>query len=116
MTRPGGLDVREYLTADGKSPFREWLDSLDVTTRVRIQARVLRFSTGNLGDHKGEGGGVWEARAMFGPGYRIYFGRVGQRLVLLLLGGDKGSQVRDIRRAREFWREYLEATSRGKTK
>ena len=62
------MDVREYLTADGKNPYREWLDTLDVTPRARIQARVLRFSTGNLGDHKSVGGGVWEARVMFGPG------------------------------------------------
>lgn len=116
MTHHGGLEVREYLTADGTSPFREWLDSLDLTTRARIQARVLRFSTGNLGDQKSVGGGVWEARAMFGPGYRIYFGRLGQRVVLLLLGGDKASQGNDIRRAQGFWRDYLEATARGKTK
>ena len=62
------MDVREYLTADGRNPYREWLDTLDVTPRARIQARVLRFSTGNLGDHKSVGGGVWEARVMFGPG------------------------------------------------
>src|SRR6185436_14169373 len=62
------MDVREYLIADGKNPYREWLDALDVTPRVRIQARVLRFSTGNLGDHKSVGGGVWEARVMFGRG------------------------------------------------
>ena len=52
------MDVREYLTADGKNPYREWLDTLDATPRARIQARVLRFSTGNLGDHKSVGGGV----------------------------------------------------------
>ena len=62
------MDVREYLTADGKNPYREWLETLDVTPRARIQARVLRFSIGNLGDHKSVGGGVWEARVMFGPG------------------------------------------------
>ena len=77
------MDVREYLTADGRNPYREWLDTLDVTPRARIQARVLRFSTGNLGDHKSVGGGVWEARVMFGPGYRIYFGKDGAQLVLL---------------------------------
>ena len=73
------MDVREHLTADGRNPYREWLDTLDVAPRARIQARVLRFSTGNLGDHKSVGGGVWEARVMFGPGYRIYFGKDGAR-------------------------------------
>jgi putative addiction module killer protein len=103
------LTVREYLTADGRNPFRAWLAGLDVATRARIQARVLRFSTGNLGDHKSVGAGVWEARVMFGPGYRIYFGREGRDVILLLVGGDKSSQAGDIRRAQEFWKAYEEA-------
>jgi putative addiction module killer protein len=65
------LTVREYLTADGTSPFRQWLNSLTKAVGARIQARVLRFEFGNLGDHKSVGEGVWEARVMFGPGYRI---------------------------------------------
>ena len=109
------LLVREYLTADGKNPFRQWLDRLDVKTRARIQARVLRFSTGNLGDHKGVGLGVWEARVMFGPGYRIYFGRDGRALIVLLVGGDKASQAHDISTAQAHWRDYQEA-QHGKTK
>jgi putative addiction module killer protein len=110
------LIIREYLSADGRSFFREWLDTLDISVRARIQARVLRFETGNLGDHKAVGGGVWEARLMFGPGYRIYFGKEGYTVILLLLGGDKSSQVSDIRGARKLWREYLEATKHGTTK
>ena len=100
--------VREYETADGKVPFRDWLATLDRATRARVQARVVRFETGNLGDHKGVGGGVQEARVMFGPGYRIYFGQDGAALVLLLVGGSKGSQAKDIRRAQQYWRDYLE--------
>ena len=103
------LDVREYETAAGRSPFREWLTTLDRTARARIQARVARFEMGNLGDHKGVGAGVQEARVRFGPGYRIYFGRDGESLVLLLLGGTKASQTQDMRRARRYWRDYLEA-------
>jgi DNA-binding phage protein len=61
---------------------------------------VLRFSTGNLGDHESVGGGAWEARVMFGPGYRIYSGKEGQQLVLLLLGGDKSTQAGDVAQAR----------------
>ena len=75
---------------------------------------MLRFSTGNLGDHKSLGGGVWEARVMFGPGYRLYFGQDGPRVILLLVGGDKSSQSRDIRKARGFWKAYREA-QHGKT-
>ena len=102
------LTVREYETADGEIPFRQWLATLDRSVRARIQARVLRFEAGNLGDHKSVGGGVLEARIMTGSGYRIYFGRDGASLVLLLAGGTKASQVKDIRRAREYWGDYLE--------
>jgi putative addiction module killer protein len=106
--------VREYLTADGKNPFREWLGSLAKTVRARIQARVLRFELGNLGDHRSVGEGVWEARVMFGPGYRIYFGEDGNAIIVLLVGGDKNSQRKDIARARQFWRDYLETKRHGK--
>lgn len=108
--------IREYLTADGKSPFREWLDSLTVAVRARVQARVLRFESGNLGDHKTVGSGVLEARVMFGPGYRIYFGKDGNTIIVLLAGGDKGSQAKDISRAQGFWGDYLEAKRHGKAK
>ncbi len=109
-----GFTVREYLDERGRSPFREWLTSLDSTTRARIQARVLRFESGNLGDHKDVGGGVLEARVQFGPGYRVYFGRSGRELVLLLLGGDKASQRKDIKRAQDFWDKYVKEMRHGK--
>jgi putative addiction module killer protein len=108
------LTLREYVTPEGRNPFRDWLDALDLSMRARIQARVLRFETGNLGDHKAVGGGVWEARLGFGPGYRIYFGREKRTVVLLLLGGDKPSQRRDVRQAQQFWTDYREATHHGK--
>lgn len=98
--------VREYVDYRGRSPFRDWLVSLDKGIKARIQARILRFEIGNLGDHKDVGDGVWEARLDFGPGYRIYFGKHGRELVLLLTGGDKSSQTKDIRRAKEFWAAY----------
>ena len=98
-----GFVVREYVEDSGRIPFRDWLGGLDITTRARVQARILRFEMGNLGDHKEVGAGVWEARFDFGPGYRLYFGRRGRELVLLLTGGDKKSQSKDIKRAREFW-------------
>lgn len=109
------IEVREYETADGGCPFRDWLESLDRPTRARIQARVLRFETGNLGDHKSVGGGVQEARVMFGPGYRIYFGQEGKTLVLLLVGGTKSTQVPDIAQAQDYWRDYQKRKQRGPT-
>jgi putative addiction module killer protein len=105
--------VREYLTPEGKSPFRDWLEVLDTAARARIQARVLRFESGNMGDHKSIGAGVWEARVAFGPGYRIYFGKVGATEIVLLCGGDKRTQRQDITRARRYWADYLEATRYG---
>ena len=110
------LTIREYLTAAGQSPFGEWLAGLDVVTRARIQARVLRFEGGNLGDHKGFGDGVLEARLAFGPGYRLYFGKDGPVLILLLLGGDKSTQRHDIREAKKFWAEYRKAKGDGTAK
>jgi putative addiction module killer protein len=110
------LTVREYLTPDVQNRFREWLGTLDSAIRARVQARVLRFELGNLGDHKSVGAGVWEARLAFGPGYRIYFGRDADSIIVLLLGGPRSSQGRDIRRAQGFWRDYLERKRHGKTK
>ena len=102
------LTIREYISAEGRSYFREWLNTLTVPVRARIQARILRFETGNLGDHKFVGEGVWEARIMFGPGYRIYFGKEDRLVIVLLLGGGKPSQAGDIRTAQRLWKEFLE--------
>ncbi|AMY07413.1 putative addiction module killer protein [Luteitalea pratensis] len=99
--------VREFVTAGGAAPYREWLLEFDRVTPARIQARVLRFEDANFGDVRSVGGGVLEARVMFGAGYRIYFGRHRVALVLLLVGGSKASQTRDIRLAQVYWREYL---------
>ncbi|MBI3202385.1 MAG: type II toxin-antitoxin system RelE/ParE family toxin [Myxococcales bacterium] len=107
--------VREYVDDSGRIPFRDWLSNLDLAVRARVQARVLRFETGNLGDHKEVGGGVLEARLDFGPGYSLYFGRSGREMVLLLLGGDKGSQKKDIKRARELWAKHAKELRHGKT-
>jgi putative addiction module killer protein len=110
--------VKEYLTPAGVSPFRAWLDLLDVAVRARIQARIVRFELGNLGDHKAVGGGVWEARFAFGAGYRLYFAKAGKAmiLILLLLGGSKASQAKDIPRARAYWHAYQEAARHDVTK
>ena len=108
------LSIREYTTAQGKCPFRDWLKSLDIGVQARIQARVLRFETGNLGDHKSVGDGVREARLDFGPGYRLYFARVGS-VILLLAGGDKASQAKDIAAAKRYWNDFRKESKRGKT-
>lgn len=109
------LRIWEFLSDTGQSPYREWLDRLDRSVRARVQARVLRFETGNLGDHKAVGHGVWEARLSFGPGYRLYFGKDGTSVILLLAGGRKGTQRADIERAQRYWTAYIEDKRHGKT-
>ncbi len=86
--------------------FSEWFDSLrDRQARARINVRIRRLSLGNFGDAKPVGEGVSELRIDFGPGYRVYFIRRGRTLVILLTGGDKGTQDRDIRKAQKLARE-----------
>ena len=108
--------VRELLDGAGQNLFREWLTGLDTVARARIQARVLRFETGNLGDAKQLGDGIWEARLDFGPGYRIYFGREGREVILLVLGGSKSSQTKDIAQAKKYWAAYKKEQTHGKAK
>ncbi len=96
-----------YETADGRSPFEEWLSCLrDVTGRALIRKRINRVRLGNLGKNRSLGDGVWELKIDFGPGYRVYYGEDGPRIVVLLCGGDKGSQERDIAKAKDYWRNY----------
>lgn len=100
-------EVREYVTGTGKNPFRAWFKKLDKLIRTLIQQRLLRVKLGHLGNYRALAGGVYELKIKIGPGYRIYFGIEAQKVILLLLGGDKGSQARDIFKAREYWADYL---------
>ena len=96
-----------YRTKAGKEPFTDWLNNLrDPTTRRRILRRLLRLEQGHYGDFKIVGNGISELRLFFGKGYRIYFAEDGNTLVVLLCGGDKSSQRRDIERAYAYWQEY----------
>lgn len=97
-----------YQVATGKEPFNDWLSDLrDPQTRRRILNRLLRVESGNYGDYKSLKDGVFELRLDFGPGYRVYFGEDRDTIVVLLCGGDKSSQARDIERAKAYWKEYL---------
>jgi putative addiction module killer protein len=96
-----------YHTAAGKEPFTDWLNSLrDPATRRRILKRLLRLEQGHYGDFKPVGGGVNELRFFFGAGYRVYYAEDGDTLVILLCGGDKSGQKRDIQQAQAYWQEY----------
>ena len=100
-------EIRVYQTPNGREPFNEWLNSIrDTNTQDRIQARLARLEDGNFGDCRSVGVGVFELRIHFGAGYRIYFGQVGNTIVLLPCGGDKSSQTRDIELAKTYWLEY----------
>ena len=103
------MEILEYVSRDGQTPFSEWLNALkDRQARARIRVRLDRISLGNLGDHKPIGNGIYELRFSFGPGYRVYFGKYKQQVILLLGGGDKNSQSRDIEKVKHYWNDFLE--------
>ena len=103
-------EIEFYVQKNGRAPFETWLQSLDQKTHDRIMTRLDRVQLGNFGDHKTVGGGVSELRFFFGSGYRVYYGLDHGQLVLLLTGGDKKSQNKDIARAQEYWNLYLKET------
>ena len=98
--------VREYVDLDGRSPFARWFSRLDAQAAAKVATALVRLEQGNLSGVKGVGAGVLERRIDFGPGYRIYFGKDGDELIVLLGGGTKGHQGRDVERARRHWEEY----------
>jgi putative addiction module killer protein len=100
------IEVREYIDAQGRIPYRDWVAKLDTAVRVRVITAVLRMEQGNFSAAKGVGAGVSELRLDFGPGYRVYFGKDGERLVILLGGGAKKRQQADIDSAHTLWAEY----------
>lgn len=102
-------ELRVYETSSGKCPFEDWLDGLrDARGRAKIQVRLDRLEQGNPGDCNSVGDGIQELRINFGPGYRVYFAEDGPRIVLLLIGGDKSTQTKDIKTAKKYWNDYQE--------
>src|SRR3954452_21206130 len=100
------MEIREFLDTRGRSPFAGWFDSLDPQAAAKVAVALTRIELGNLSNVKTVGGGVLEYRIDFGPGYRIYFGRYGNELVVLLAGGTKSRQQRDIAAAEARWADY----------
>lgn len=100
------IETKEYKTESGLSPFAEWFDILQDDVAPRVLTAVQRMELGNFGDVKPVGEGVSERRLDFGPGYRIYFGRDGEKLVILLAGGTKKRQQKDIEAAQGHWADY----------
>lgn len=100
------IRVASYIDSAGRRPFDTWRDRLNARARAKVEAHIARLELGNLSEVKTVGGGVLERRVDFGPGYRIYFGRDGQTLIILLGGGSKKGQSRDIKAAQASWRGY----------
>jgi putative addiction module killer protein len=99
--------LRYFRTQNGRAPFWDWLDGMkDRTGQAGVLTRLDRLEDGNFGDHRSVGGGVIELRLQLGPGYRIYLGKDGPVLIILLCGGDKKTQARDIGKARMYWKLY----------
>jgi putative addiction module killer protein len=98
--------IFEYEDTSGRSPFKDWFGGLDAQAAAKINVALIRLAQGNASNVKGVGGGVLEVRLDFGPGYRIYFGRDGHDLVILLGGGTKRRQQHDIEAALDRWTDY----------
>ena len=100
------IEVREYIDAEGRSPYARWFNRLNIQAAAKVATVLVRMERGYLSNTKGVGGGVFECRINFGPGYRVYFGKHGETLIILLGGGTKNRQQNDIEAARDLWREY----------
>jgi len=100
------ITIREYIDTDGRSPYARWFNRLNAPAAARVTTALVRMEQGNFATTKGIGEGVLECRIDFGPGYRIYFGKDGDALVILLGGGTKKRQQKDIVTAKMLWKEY----------
>jgi putative addiction module killer protein len=100
------MELVEYLDETGKSPFGVWFNVLDAQAAAKVSIALTRMEQGNLANTKGVGAGVLEYRLDFGPGYRVYFSRDGEKLIILLAGGTKRRQQADIKAAQARWLDY----------
>jgi putative addiction module killer protein len=100
------IDVREYNDRQGRSPYAAWFDRLPAQAAAKVATALTRLAQGNFSNVKGVGSGVFEYRIDFGPGYRVYFGKDGDSLVILLGGGTKKRQQHDINAALANWQDY----------
>ena len=105
-------EIRYYQAADGQQPFAEWYVDLDAVARAKVTRAIVRLEQGNFSNVKSVGEGVFEYRIDFGPGYRVYFGQDGQTLVILLTGGTKKRQQRDIDASHDYWQAYKQSKRR----
>ena len=100
------MRIVHYVTEEGIDYFDRWMRRQPPQLRARVQTRIDRIRLGNFGDHRSLGSGVYELRLNFGAGYRIYYGRDGADIVVLLAAGAKNRQSRDISLAKDLWVAY----------
>jgi putative addiction module killer protein len=102
-------EVLKYKSTSGKEPFGDWINSIkDTTTSIRIEKRIELIRNGNFGDYKYLENGIYELRFHFGSGYRVYYAKDGNKIIILLCGGDKSTQTKDIVRAKKYYKDYLQ--------
>ena len=100
------ITIKEYIDSKGRSPYAKWFNRLNAPAAARVVTALVRMEHDNFSNTKRIGGGVLECKIDFGPGYRIYFGRDGDSIVILLGGGTKNRQQNDIEAAKVLWKEY----------
>jgi putative addiction module killer protein len=98
--------IHEYLTEKGTSPFARWFEGLNTTAAAKVATALYRLEQGNFSRVEGVGSGVYEYKIDFGPGYRVYFGKDGEKIIILLGGGTKKRQSADISKALDCWQDY----------
>ncbi len=103
------MEIIEYDCPDGRQPFGDWFTVLDPVAAAKVTTALTRLGLGNTSNVKSVGSGVFEVKIDFGPGYRVYFGKDGAEFVILLGGGTKKQQQRDIENAHKLWRDYKAA-------
>ena len=100
------IKIEYYAKPNGKEPYTEWFDNLrDIKVKAKISVRIDRLRMGNFGNCEPVGGGISELKIDYGPGYRVYFGQIGNVIIIILCGGDKSTQKNDIKIAHEYWED-----------
>ena len=106
------VEIKEYVDTNGRSPYANWFDGLNAPAAAKVATALVRMEQGNLSNVAGVGAGVFEYRLDFGPGYRIYFGKDGEAFVILLGGGTKKRQQKDIEAVKSHWKQYKQRKRR----
>lgn len=107
------IKIESYITKEGVEPFAKWFNTLNAIAAAKVTTALYRMELGNFSNVKSLGEGIHEYKIDFGPGYRIYFGQDGEELVILVGGGSKKQQDKDIHKAKLYWKEYKLAKKRG---